>query len=412
MKHRENIEPRERLDEALNALRESPVPPGPPEETLRAVLAAGQSSRRIQLRTFTRRILTMNRIMRIAAAVVAVAIGAGLLIWLSIGSATVAWADVQERIRKIRTLTFQGTMRQEGMDDLKVPVMIMEPGLIRQELLIGGERITQVLNMAEGTMVILDEKKKEATRLNLSGLPEQVRKASRESNILSKLKKLIEKSQTELGDREISGRPAKGYQVREGKQSVTIWVDAHSGEPLEMNMTMYQGTVKVTLSDFEVDKPLDASLFSMEIPKGYKLIGGGTVEIKKATADDLAGFLRFWAETRGGTFPDTLSEMEWIRDCLDRMKAMEKELGSEESLKQAVPMARARLFLQMHPKTHKQYAGQGVKLGDADTAIFWYKPKGAETYKVIYGDLTVKDVAAEDLPTTQPAEAEAPAPGP
>ena len=39
-----------------------------------------------------------------------------------------------------------------------------------------------------------------------------------------------------------------------------------------------------------------------------------------------------------------------------------------------------------------------VKLGDADKAIFWYRPKGAEKYRVIYGDLSVKDVAPENLP--------------
>ncbi len=46
----------------------------------------------------------------------------------------------------------------------------------------------------------------------------------------------------------------------------------------------------------------------------------------------------------------------------------------------------------------QQYAGNGVKLGEADKAIFWYRPEGAETYRVIYGDLSVKDVAAENLP--------------
>ena len=44
------------------------------------------------------------------------------------------------------------------------------------------------------------------------------------------------------------------------------------------------------------------------------------------------------------------------------------------------------------------YTGQGIKLGDAGKAIFWYKPKGSETYRVIYGDLTVKDVSSENLP--------------
>jgi hypothetical protein len=44
------------------------------------------------------------------------------------------------------------------------------------------------------------------------------------------------------------------------------------------------------------------------------------------------------------------------------------------------------------------YAGAGVKLGDAATAIFWYQSSGSDTYRVIYGDLSAKDVAEKDLP--------------
>jgi len=50
------------------------------------------------------------------------------------------------------------------------------------------------------------------------------------------------------------------------------------------------------------------------------------------------------------------------------------------------------------------YAGKGIKLGDADKAIFWYQPKGSQTYRVIYGDLHVEDVAQENLPEPVPAE--------
>ena len=47
------------------------------------------------------------------------------------------------------------------------------------------------------------------------------------------------------------------------------------------------------------------------------------------------------------------------------------------------------------------YAGDGVKLGDAEKVIFWLKPKGSETYQVLYGDLrVVEGVAKKDLPRT------------
>jgi hypothetical protein len=42
--------------------------------------------------------------------------------------------------------------------------------------------------------------------------------------------------------------------------------------------------------------------------------------------------------------------------------------------------------------------GKDVKFGDADSPVCWYRPDGSETYRVIYGDLSVKKVAQEDLP--------------
>ena len=44
------------------------------------------------------------------------------------------------------------------------------------------------------------------------------------------------------------------------------------------------------------------------------------------------------------------------------------------------------------------YGGRGVRVGEADTPIFWYRPKESETYHVIYGDLHVENVDPEDLP--------------
>ena len=42
-----------------------------------------------------------------------------------------------------------------------------------------------------------------------------------------------------------------------------------------------------------------------------------------------------------------------------------------------------------------------MKLGNASKAVFWLRPKGSETYKVIYGDLSIKEVAKADLPKSE-----------
>ena len=41
--------------------------------------------------------------------------------------------------------------------------------------------------------------------------------------------------------------------------------------------------------------------------------------------------------------------------------------------------------------SNARYAGEGVKYGDAGTAVFWYKMPGASNYRVISGDLSVKE---------------------
>ena len=48
------------------------------------------------------------------------------------------------------------------------------------------------------------------------------------------------------------------------------------------------------------------------------------------------------------------------------------------------------------------YAGKGVKRDTADKPIFWYRPKGKQTYRVIYADLSVGD--ADDPPNVPGAQ--------
>ena len=48
-----------------------------------------------------------------------------------------------------------------------------------------------------------------------------------------------------------------------------------------------------------------------------------------------------------------------------------------------------------------RYLGKGVKLGDKNRIVCWYRLKDAkdpQMYRVVNGDLSAKDVAAEALP--------------
>ena len=57
------------------------------------------------------------------------------------------------------------------------------------------------------------------------------------------------------------------------------------------------------------------------------------------------------------------------------------------------------MFVQKLPADSDwHYVGKNVKFGESEKSVFWYKPEGSADYRVIYGDLTVKDVALENLP--------------
>ena len=49
------------------------------------------------------------------------------------------------------------------------------------------------------------------------------------------------------------------------------------------------------------------------------------------------------------------------------------------------------------PENDSHYVGGGVKLGTPDRPIFWYKPTGADKYRVIYADLSVKEAAPAEI---------------
>ncbi|MCG7854167.1 MAG: hypothetical protein MIO92_16750, partial [Methanosarcinaceae archaeon] len=100
------------------------------------------------------------------------------------------------------------------------------------------------------------------------------------------------------------------------------------------------------------------------------------------------------------TFPEAIgteSAMKQMPVLIQKVASM--EVSEEKGTEIGMSFAKGMLFHQiLENQGEWNYAGAGVKLGDAAKAIFWYQPSGSQTYRVIYGDLAVKDVAGEDLP--------------
>lgn len=203
----------------------------------------------------------------------------------------------------------------------------------------------------------------------------------------------------QLGERVIDGQKAVGFVGKGQNEAVMIWADPETALPIRIEAQIGQ-EFSFAMKNFEFNADVDESLVSMEVPDGYTL-EKTDFGLGNATEEDFVESLRIWAEIIGdGRFPEAIgteSAMKQMPLLVQRVAAM--QLSEEKGTQIGMKFAKGMLFHQtLENQGQWYYAGAGVKLGDGDKAIFWYQPKDSPKCRVIYGDLSVKDVAPEDLP--------------
>ena len=237
--------------------------------------------------------------------------------------------------------------------------------------------------------------------------------------ILLDARKAPDMKREPLGEKDIDGRHVIGFRITTPTAVTDIWGDPKTGMPVRMDMTtLLMPNLKMTMRDFELNVDLDESLFSVEPPAGYKV---STVRLPKtddapAGEKDLIETFRYYGELSGGTFPDsldheTLSEMVygglWLFYSLEQSPTSSDRHQKEHYAAEA-KFDRGLDFVVLLPKeSDSHYAGKDVSLGAADTPVFWYRPKDAKNYRVIYGDLSVRQSETPpSMPIARPGQRE------
>jgi hypothetical protein len=156
--------------------------------------------------------------------------------------------------------------------------------------------------------------------------------------------------------------------------------------------------------DIDFDAVLDDSLFSLEPPPGY------AVEIERrtrVTEAQMIEYLSVMADCNDKTFPDQPYSIGVVRLNEIDDKAKEDRTPAEQRLREIThqcKMANLNLlptghFVEDHTvKGTFRYLGKGVRLGDADRIVCWYRLKDTGDYRAVYGDLSVRDIVPADLP--------------
>ena len=409
------------VERAIRVLKTEPVPDGPPPPVLAAVLAAGAAETLNTHRSLRERITSMNRIAKVAAAsaAAAVIIAASLvafLVWPGGNSGGLAIADMLKSITA-KTAKFTITMRIEppppGRPPEQTRQMLVMENLIRQELP-GG--VYKVMDLKSSRSVTIIPRQKKVLVTKMPGLV-QVAKDQMSDDFFGELQRRIEelrgsgpKDVEFLPDETIGGRPARGFHKHVEGIDITVWADTETCLPVLMEIRYGGGAPQylVTMSNFELDVPLDPALFSMAVPEGYT-VEERSMDMSPPTEADLVTGLRQCANMADGAFPDRIDQntlMEILKKWITRQSGNAQQRPKQEQMDTLMKVQRVLLFVMQlsGEKVDWRYAGKGVRLGDAGTPVFWYLPKGAASYRMVCGDLTVADVAPNALPDIPDAQ--------
>jgi outer membrane lipoprotein-sorting protein len=347
-------------------------------------------------------------IAKLAAAVVIII--AVLIVFSQFGASTPAFADIVRPLLTARTATYKMTVNMKDIPAQTIEGMFMDPSRMRQ-VMSGGN--IQIFDMSQGQIMTLMPAVKKAMIVEMENIPEHQKG---QINMFHAIRKLIQETEDEsvafIGEQKFDGVNAIGYHIGARNMGMTIWADATTLLPIRIEYSMgemmgMEGTV--IMSDFIFDVELDESLF--EVPEEYD-VHTMQLDVSLPGEEDFIQTLRLWSETTDGKFPSELNmkaTAEFLKAFTEKEKTgleFEKDKDpdlSDPQFKEFVEILtkinRGIMFAHTLPEDADwHYAGEDVKFGDADTAIFWYQPKDSQTYRVIYSDLSVKDVAPGNLP--------------
>ncbi|MBC8869480.1 MAG: hypothetical protein H8E44_08685 [Planctomycetes bacterium] len=193
-----------------------------------------------------------------------------------------------------------------------------------------------------------------------------------------------------------------------------------NGEPIlskiQLHPTRVEGNsvaveVKVLFTGAPTPKEVEAMLLtkgkSGRLQMDFRAIGLSLMQYKLRTGD----YPEDLTELNDGAFPDSLDMRPIMQivaeEFVPGMGGMPNEEQMQKMTEAQNELQRGLMFaVLLPPEADAHYAGKGVSLGAADTPIFWYRPKDAKKYRVIYADLSVREAdTPPSVPNAQPVPA-------
>jgi hypothetical protein len=240
------------------------------------------------------RTIMKSRITKLAAAAVVI-ITIGLLAHYYTGSldgASVAWADVQKQLSIFRPHAFRETVVYN--DGSKAVRKFLYRNLTgrREEWPDGRIWIFDFSKVPHDEFLQLDPNQKTAHKTIYKGM-----NVKQDFDLLSYAQNIQANAAEPLGQRIIEGHKVIGFHHQIPSNDFTIWVDAETRLPVLVELVHPEN--KITMDMFEYPDDYDASLFSTDIPEGYKaetvIEDHRPIEPKEVSSEDVRAGLNHTA---------------------------------------------------------------------------------------------------------------------
>jgi len=357
-----------------------------------------QSGRITHLLVFTGEIIMKNRMTQLAAAaVIIIAVMFGIKFGGSPVGTSVAWADVLKQVEAARTVMYIFEIEKGDVKEV-FETKIKEPYLQRSDVIESpSDYKVSLRNAGSNRRWILYPNTKMAVVNDDEGSPGD------EIRAYKGLKKdFRDGTEKNLGRVKLNGRDTICFEIIKENRKITVWADPDTALPVQIEEISEENgnRWRALRSDIKFDVELDDQLFMP--PADYSILDLKTQELQtpfELTEQHLIEGLAVYPKYLDGKFCTRyIGGRPLTEEVRQKCKAEVKKIEGWSDI-EAHKSTLGCAFIEHLPEgSDYQYVGEDVKFGDANTPVCWWKPPGSKTYRVVYGDLSIRDVEPSDLP--------------
>jgi outer membrane lipoprotein-sorting protein len=375
----------------------------------------------------------------VAAAIAAAALGTLRFILPGASRDAMAFGQVLQNIRAARSVSFHQTNIEGSGLTSESDFCYLAPGRFRTSYIEptkpDGCRIDRIsiTDIPRRRSLYLSTGQRQATVYELVDI--ERRTTPWKEDPLEEIRKVTDRDGQYIGRQAIDGRQVDVFRVGTNVQDITVSVDPSTGLAVRVEMAVRAHDVegiaipasRSVFTDFLWNADLDPALFDVNPPAGYT-VKYTRMDVSEPGQTDLLEALRIATDSAQGDFPEDFTRQSLGIPEIHSVTVSGRADGTMQGpgriyvraptggpfriISRDPKMFRAVLFVEKLCREGRDwhYAGAGVKRGQADKPVCWWQdPERPETYVVIYGDLSIREVPADQrpkppaTPQTQPA---------